>query len=114
LRTGALLSLIQQDSSGNFSLNVSSASTADLAAATQQVAGVQATFGAVQMRLNVVAAGVQTQSQNNTSTISQINDVDVAAASTQLATYNVLVQADAAMIAQANTNAEAVLKLLKQ
>jgi flagellin len=114
LRTGALLSLIQQDSSGNFSLNVSSASTADLTAATQQVAGVQATFGAVQMRLNVVAAGVQTQSQNNTSTISQINDVDVAAASTQLATYNVLVQADAAMIAQANTNAEAVLKLLKQ
>jgi flagellin len=114
LRTGAMLSLIQQDSSGNYTLGVSSASTADLTAATQQVAGVQATFGAAQVRLSLASATMQTQSQNNASAISQINDVDVAAASTQLATYNVLVQVDASMTAQANVNSEAVLKLLKQ
>jgi flagellin len=114
LQNGAMLSLIQQDSSGNYTLNVSSASTADMTSATQQVAAAQASFGAAQSRLDLAFATVQTQSQNNASAISQINDVDVAAASTQLATYNVLVQVDAAMTAQANTNAESVLKLLKQ
>jgi flagellin len=114
LRTGAMLSLIQQDSSGNYTLGASSASTADLTAATQQVAGAQATFAAAQVRLSLASATMQTQSQNNASAISQINDVDVAAASTQLATYNVLVQVDASMTAQANVNSEAVLKLLKQ
>ena len=103
LRTGAMLSLIQQDSSGNYTLGASSASTADLTAATQQVAGAQATFAAAQVRLSLASATMQTQSQNNASAISQINDVDVAAASTQLATYNVLVQVDASMTAQANS-----------
>jgi flagellin len=114
LRAGAMLGLIQQDSSGNFTLDVSSATTADLTAATQQVEAGQATFGAAQARLNLAASAVQTQGQNMASAISQINDVDVASEATQLAKYNVLVQADAAMTAQANTNAEAVLKLLHQ
>jgi flagellin len=114
LQTGATLNLIQQDSSGNYTLNVSSASAADLTDAIQQVASSRASIGAAQVRLNLASARVQTQSQNNASAISQINDVDVAAASTQLATYNVLVQADAAITAQANLTSEAVLKLLKQ
>jgi flagellin len=114
LQTGATLNLIQQDSSGNYTLNVSSASVADLTDAIQQVASSRASIGAAQVRLNLASATVQTQSQNNASAISQINDVDVAAASTQLATYNVLVQADAAITAQANLTSEAVLKLLKQ
>jgi flagellin len=114
LQTGATLNLIQQDSSGNYTLNVSSASAADLTDAIQQVASSRASIGAAQVRLNLASATVQTQSQNNASAISQINDVDVAAASTQLATYNVLVQADAAIAAQANLTSEAVLKLLKQ
>lgn len=114
LQTGAMLSLIQQDSSGNFTLDVSSASAADLAAAAQQVDAAQGSFGAAQMRLTIASASAQTETQNNAASISQINDVDVAAASTQLASYNVLVQADAAMTAQANANAESVLKLLKQ
>ena len=114
LQTGATLNLIQQDSSGNYTLNVSSASAADLTDAIQQVASSRASIGAAQVRLNLASATVQTQSQNNASAISQINDVDVAAASTQLATYNVLVQADAAITAQANLTSEAVLKLLKQ
>jgi flagellin len=114
LRTGAMLGLIQQDSSGNFTLDVSSATAADLTAATRQVAAGQATFGAAQARLDLAASTVRTQSQNMASAISQINDVDVASEATQLAKYNVLVQADAAMTAQANTNAEAVLKLLHQ
>jgi flagellin len=114
LRTGATLNLLQQDSSGNFTLNVSSASAVDLTGAIQQVATSQASIGAAQVRLNLASATVQTESQNFGSAISQINDVDVAAESTALAKYNVLVQADAAMLAQAHTTSEAVLKLLKQ
>jgi flagellin len=114
LRTGATLNLLQQDSSGNFTLNVSSASAADLTGAIQQVAASRASIGAAQVRLNLASATVQTESQNFGSAISQINDVDVAAESTALAKYNVLVQADAAMLAQAHTTSEAVLKLLKQ
>ena len=113
LRTGAMLNLIQQDSSGAYSLNVSTASAADLSDAIQQVAGGRASLGAAQERLNLAAATVQTQSMNLQSAMSQITDVDVAAQSTALAKYNVLVQVDAAILAQANTTSEAVLKLLK-
>lgn len=113
LRTGAVLNLINQDSSGNYAVNVSNASIADLSAAIQQVAGSRATLGAVQERLNLAATTNQTQQTNLQSAISQINDVDVAAGLTAVARYNILVQVDAAMLAQANTNAEAVLKLLK-
>jgi flagellin len=113
LRTGAVLNLIQQDSSGNYLLNLSSTSAADLTAAIQQVAACRATIGATQSRLTLASSKVQTESQNIASAISQINDVDVASASTALAKYNVLVQADAAMLAQANTTSASVLKLLK-
>jgi len=113
LRTGAMLNLISQDSSGAFSLNVSTASAADLSAALDQVAGCRASLGAAQERLNLASAANQTQSQNMQAAISRINDVDVAAGSTALAKYNILVQMDAAMLAQANTNSGAVLKLLK-
>ena len=114
LQTGAMLSLIQQDSSGNFTLNVSSTSATDVAGAIQQVAIGRATLGGAQARLDLASSSVQTQNQSIGSALSQINDVDVAAASTRLATANVLVQTDAAMAAQANTNASAVLKLLQQ
>jgi flagellin len=114
LQTGAMLNLIQQDSAGNFTLNVSSASPADLTGAIQQVAIGRATLGGAQARLDLASSANQTQALNMGSALSLINDVDVAAASTQLATANVLVQADAAIAAQANTNAAAVLKLLKQ
>jgi len=114
LQSGATLSLIQQDSSGNYTLNISSASTATLTAALQQVAVGQASLGAAQARLNQASTSVLTQSSDMASAVSQITDVDVAATSTQLAKYNVLVQADAAIAAQANSNAQSVLKLLKQ
>ena len=89
------------------------ASTTDLSAAIQQVAGARATLGAAQARLNLAAATNQTQSTNMQSAISQINDADVAAGSTAVAKYNILVQMDAAILAQANTNAGTVLTLLK-
>ena len=43
----------------------------------------------------------------------RIIDVDIAEESTRLAKYNVLVQASAAMLAQANTNSDVALMLLR-
>jgi flagellin len=44
---------------------------------------------------------------------SRITDVDVAQESTQLARWNVLVQAGTAMLSQANTSAQTALRLLQ-
>ena len=43
----------------------------------------------------------------------RIIDVDIAEESTRLAKYNVLVQASASMLAQANTNSDIALMLLR-
>jgi flagellin len=43
----------------------------------------------------------------------RIIDVDIAAESTRLAKYNVLVQASASMLTQANSNTDIALMLLR-
>ena len=43
----------------------------------------------------------------------RIVDVDIAAESTRMAKYNVLVQASASMLAQANTSGDVALMLLR-
>ena len=43
----------------------------------------------------------------------RIVDVDIAAESTRLAKYNILVQASAAMVAQANSTPDVALMLLR-
>src|SRR5258708_27534717 len=103
LQTGNMLSIIQQDSSGNFTMNLSSPSTlATVDGATQEVAYARAQMGAVQTRLDIASSSLQVESQNVQSAFSQINDVDVASESTQYAKYNIMVQASASMLTQAN------------
>ena len=43
----------------------------------------------------------------------RITDVDIAAESTRLAKYNILVQASASMLAQANSSSDIALMLLR-
>jgi len=114
LRTGAMLTLIQQDAAGNYTVSLSSAGVgSSIDDAIQQLATGRASLGAAQSRLGLAASAVQVQSQNLQSAISQISDVDVATESTQLAKYNILVQAGTSMLAQANLAPQAVLKLLQ-
>ncbi len=113
LRTGAMLDLIQQDSSGNYTLTFNDPTALDKIANTvQQVATQRATFGGVQSRLSLTAATLQVESENLSSTVSRILDFDVAQESTQMAKYNILVQSGTAMLAQANQAPSSVLKLL--
>ena len=113
LRTGATLNFIQQDATGAYGLSVWNATATNFSDALQQVADYRAQLGSAQERLDLASATIQTKTENMQSAISQISDVDVAAESTQLAKYNILVQAGTAMLAQANTSAESVLKLLQ-
>lgn len=80
--------------------------------AIQQIADSRADLGATQSRLNIVDAQLQIQSENLMAANSRIRDVDVAEESTRLAKYNILVQSGTAMLSQANSLPESVLRLL--
>jgi flagellin len=114
LQAGAMQALIQQDSSGNYTMDATSSSAAaGINSAVQQVANGRTVIGGVESRLTLTGASLATEQQNISSAISSMSDVDVAAVSTQLAKYNILAQAGAAMLAQANLQPQAVLKLIK-
>ncbi len=80
--------------------------------AIAQVAGMRASNGAEQSRLNFAASTLSTNQTNLQSAISNISDVDVAAETTRLAKWNVLVQAGTSMLSQANQSAQVALKLI--
>lgn len=81
--------------------------------AISQLANDRATIGASQARLNYTSDQLSISSQNLTAASSQIKDVDVAEEATQYARYNILVQSGTAMLAQANSMPQSVLKLLQ-
>jgi flagellin len=103
------------------SLNSISVSTSTAAAtaliavknAIAQLSSDRATVGAYQSRLNYTLEQMQMSKENLIAASSRIQDVDVADESTAYARYNVLVQAGTAMLAQANTTAQSVLRLLQ-
>ncbi|EDY84029.1 Bacterial flagellin N-terminus domain protein [Verrucomicrobiia bacterium DG1235] len=112
---GALSDLLWDNSvdSGQADISVDSSTAMDtLIEAVQQVADNRATLGAVQSRLEIVDAQLQVQSENLTAANSRIRDVDVAEESTRLAKYQILVQSGTAMLSQANSLPESVLRLL--
>jgi len=82
-------------------------------AAINQLAGDRATIGAYQARMNFTAEQLTVSKENLTAASSRIQDVDVAEESTQYARYNILVQSGTAMLAQANSVPQTVLRLLQ-
>lgn len=115
LRTGAMLSIIQQNTTtGAYTLaSTDTTAIATITSAIQQVATQRATLGASQSRLELASTTLQVESENLSSAISRIRDVDVAEESTQYAKYNILVQSGTAMLAQANQTPKSVLQLLQ-
>ena len=84
-----------------------------ITSAIQNVATMRATNGAEQSRLSFASTVLTTNETNLEAANSQISDVDVAEESTQLARWNVLVQAGTSMLAQANQSSQVALKLLQ-
>ncbi|MBC2606039.1 flagellin [Pelagicoccus albus] len=95
------------------SVSVSAADTiTHLTSVIQEIAENRAEIGSLQSRLEFVETQLTTQSQNLESANSRIRDVDVAEESTRLAKYQILVQSGTAMLSQANSLPETVLRLL--
>ena len=81
--------------------------------ALENIAALRASNGGTMSRLSFASENISTQKSNMQAALGRIVDVDVAAESTRLARNNVLVQASAAMLAQANTNPEIALMLIR-
>jgi flagellin len=85
----------------------------DITDAIQNVATFRATNGAEQSRLVFASEVLTVNKANLEAANSRIIDVDVAAESTRLARWNVLVQSGTAMLAQANQSTQIALRLLQ-
>jgi len=77
-----------------------------------KVNATRATMGAVMNRLDHVINNLTNVSMNMSASRSQIEDADYASASTELAKNQIMQQAGTAVLAQANTSQQSVLKLL--
>lgn len=80
--------------------------------AIDKLAKDRATLGANLARLNYTNDQLTVQKTNIDAANSQIKDVDVASESTRYAKMNILVQSGTAMLAQANSMPQSVLRLL--
>jgi flagellin len=94
-----------------FSLGQSGAVSA-ISTAINNISSLAATLGAVQNRLQYTATAISTTQENMSSSLSSIQDVDMASEMTTLTQQQVLQQAGTAMLAQANSQPQLVLKLI--
>lgn len=81
--------------------------------AMNRVDNERATYGAVMNRLTYAVDNLTNISQNTSASRSRILDTDYAKASSELARTQIIQQAATAVLAQANTDQQSVLKLLQ-
>jgi len=93
--------------------NLAALTTAQVTTAIQNVATSRAQNGADTSRLQFNSDLLTTSGTNLTAANSQIVDTNVATESTEMARDNILVQAGTAMLAQANSSSQSILKLLQ-
>ena len=94
-------------------INLSDVSVGVFTQAIQNIATLRADNGASMSRLRFAGEEMSRQETNLIAANGRIVDVDIAAESTRLAKYNVLVQASASMLAQANSSSDVALMLLR-
>ena len=93
--------------------NLAAITTANITTAITNVASSRAQNGAEGSRLGFAAEMLTANRTNLEAANSRIVDVDVASESTKLARNSILVQASSAMLAQANTATQSVMRLLQ-
>jgi flagellin len=81
--------------------------------AIQNLSGIRATYGAAMNRFQTAVGAIQSTQTNLSAALSRIQDVDVAAETANLAREQVLAQAGASVLAQANQAPQLALKLLQ-
>ena len=109
--TGNIRSFAAED--GADAINLSDISVGVFTQAIQNIATLRADNGASMSRLRFAGEEMAKQETNLVAAMGRITDVDIAAESTRMAKYNVLVQASASMLAQANSTTDVALMLLR-
>ena len=109
--TSGVFSFASSDIGGTMSLD--KVSSGVFTKALENIAGLRAQNGGTMSRLNFAADNIARQTTNMEAAYGRIVDVDIAAESTRLAKYNVLIQSSAAMLAQANSTTDVALMLLR-
>ena len=94
-------------------INLSDVSVGVFSQAIENIATLRADNGASMSRLRFAGEEMAKQETNLVAAMGRITDVDIAAESTRMAKYNVLVQASAAMLSQANSTTDVALMLLR-
>ncbi len=83
-----------------------------VSAAINNISSLAANLGAVQNRLQYTSNAISSTQENMSSSLSSIQDVNMATEMTTLTQQQVLQQAGTAMLAQANSEPQLVLKLI--
>ena len=81
--------------------------------AIEKVSSMRADLGAIENRLSHTVSNLMNVAENTADARSRINDADYSIESANLAKSQVLQQAGAAMLAQANARSQLVLQLLQ-
>jgi len=115
-KNGDVTGAITSDKAPTNILSVQSANdvTQSVNKSLDMISMTRASMGAVMNRLEHVIDNLTNVVMNSEASRSQIEDADYAAASTELARTQIMQQAATAVLAQANTSQQSVLKLLQQ
>jgi flagellin len=107
----AWITLAAVDQKGTLTLDKISAGVFETA--IENVTFLRAQTGGGMSRLNFAAESIAMQETNMRSALGRIEDVDMAKEASNLAKYSILMQASAAMVAQANSTSQVALMLLQ-
>jgi flagellin len=100
-------------STGGTVIDLSNANAlTSLTSAIDNISSMAATLGAVQNRLQYTSDSISSTEQNLSASNSQIKDVNMAQEMTNMTQEQILEQAGASMLAQANSQPQLILKLL--
>jgi len=97
----------------NSTINLDNVSVNVFLTALENIAALRAQNGSTMSRLEFQEVNLSRQRSNMEAAVGRITDVDMGAESTRMAKYNVLRQASAAMLAQANQAPEVVMMLIR-
>ena len=97
----------------NSTINLDNVSVNVFLTALENIAALRAQNGSTMSRLEFQEVNLSRQRSNMEAAVGRITDVDMGAETTRMAKYNVLRQASAAMLAQANQAPEVVMMLIR-
>ena len=111
--TAQVISLAIDTSDDGAALDLGMVDTFTFNQALENIATARASNGGQVSRLNYAQQNLQSQATNMQAAVGRIMDVDVAEETANLAKQQILVQASASMVAQANTSNNVALMLLQ-